>query len=158
MTQKYPDTERIALFTGSFDPFTVGHCDIVKRALGIFDRVIVCVGYNIDKTTAAESVQPRVEAIRRVYRQEPRVSVDSWSGLTIDYAREHGVCALLRGVRSVKDYEYERDMADVNRALGGIDTVILFAEPQYAWISSSLVRELQAHGRDTKNMLPAITD
>lgn len=144
---------RTALFAGSFRPFTIGHADIVSRALAVFDRVVVCVGVNFGKEADPDTLES-VRAIEAVYAAEPRVSVIARQGLTVDIARETGACALLRGVRSAKDYEYERDMADANRALGGIDTVILVARPELSFISSSLVRELKAFGRSVEQFLP----
>ena len=95
-----------------------------------------------------------MESIARLYADEPRVEVVTYEGLTTDYAREVGACCLLRGVRSVKDFEYERDLADVNRAISGIETVIMVSEPQYAAISSSVVRELMSYGKDVTEFLP----
>lgn len=157
MTRKSCDEAvRTAVFAGSFDPFTIGHHDIVKRGLALFDKIIVCVGVNSGKSGHTGTAEERAAAIRSVYAGEPRVVAALWNGLTIDFAREHGACALLRGVRSVKDYEYERDLADANLRLGGIDTVLLYSSPEYAWVSSSLVRELMSYGRDVSAMLPPV--
>lgn len=145
---------KTALFAGTFRPFTVGHADIVDRALAVFDRVVICLGVNMDKPGAEGEVESRLNDIRRIYLREPRVQVVARSGLTVDAARELGADVLLRGVRSAKDYEYERDMADANRSLSGIETVILVSRPELAFISSSLVRELQAHGRDVSGYMP----
>lgn len=156
MTLKSPDIsqKRIAVFAGSFCPFTIGHADIVNRGLDIFDEIIICVGVNAQKESANEAASQRVAEISRLYASQPRVSVESWTGLTALYAQSKGATALLRGVRSVRDFEYERDLADANRHLTGIETVILFSNPEYAWISSSLVRELQAYGQDVSHLLP----
>lgn len=147
------NSRKIALFAGSFNPFTRGHHAIVLRALAIFDEVVVAVGCNMEKGGAGIA-QERVAVIEKVYAGEPRVQVVAYSGLTMDYARNIGATALLRGVRSVKDFEYERDLADINMRLGGIETVILMSEPEYAAISSSLVRELMSYGKDVKDLLP----
>lgn len=152
MTHRYP--ERTAVFAGSFRPFTIGHADIVHRGLRLFDRIIICIGVNYDKPDDMNTVQERTETIRGIYANEPRVTVESHYGITADFVRECGACALLRGVRSVKDYEYERDLADANLNLAGIDTVILYTRPQLGWVSSSLVRELQSHGCDVSKLLP----
>jgi len=141
------------LFPGSFNPFTKGHADIVERGLQLFDKVIIAVGYNEQKADKGD-VEGRVAAIKAVYANEPRVSVIAYNGLTIEAAREQGACAILRSIRSIKDYEYELQMADVNRQLSGIDTVVLFARPELASISSSVVRELQHFGYDTNEFLP----
>ncbi len=152
MTPRFP--ERVAVFAGTFNPFTIGHADILRRGLEVFDRVIVCIGVNASKPDDHEAALRRREDIRRLYASDARVGVECNSGLTADFARAHGATALLRGVRSVKDFEYERDLADANMALSGLDTVILFTDPRYGWVSSSLVRELQAHGRDASELLP----
>ena len=137
---------RKALFAGSFNPFTIGHEDIVKRGLELFDEVVIAIGDNQDKPCA--DISERLQAIRALYSNEPRVHVDVYHSLTADYAREIGACALLRGVRSMIDFEYERQMADANRALTGIETVVLFTRPELSHISSSLVRDLKRHGAD----------
>lgn len=156
MTPRSP--ERVAVFAGTFNPFTVGHADILRRGLDLFDRVIVCIGVNASKPDDSASAAVRCGDIRRLYAEDPRVSVECHPGLTADFARQHGACALLRGVRSVKDFEYERDLADANMALSGLDTVILFTDPRYGWVSSSLVRELRAHDRDASQLLPQSPD
>lgn len=141
------------LFPGSFDPFTKGHADIVKRALQLFDEIVIAVGYNEQKT-GWMSVEERVKIIRQLYADEPRITVESYTGLTADFAQEHGVTAIIRGVRSVSDFEYELQMADVNRQLTGIETVLLPASPQLASISSSIVRELAHFHHDISAFLP----
>lgn len=143
----------IAIFPGSFDPFTIGHADIVRRGLQLFDRIIVAIGYNAQKANAT-AVEERAQAIARIYSDEPRVDVVAYTGLTVDLARRTGAGFLLRGVRSVKDFEYERDMAAVNHDLDALETILLIADPRYAHVSSSLVRELQSYGRDVTNYLP----
>jgi pantetheine-phosphate adenylyltransferase len=127
---------------------TVGHLSIITRALELFDRVVVCIGRNNAKETS-EADRKNADHIRRALARIPDVEVMEWDGLTVDAARQIGARWLLRGVRSVADYEYERSLADINRSLSGIDTVILFAEPSLAHISSSLVRELRRFGHDT---------
>lgn len=141
------------LFPGSFDPFTRGHADIVRRALALADHIVIAVGVNADKHGHA-ATDERTAAIEHLFRDEPRVSTVAYHGLTTRLAQEIGADAILRGVRSVKDFEYERDMADVNRQLTGIETVLLFASPQYAAISSSVVRELKHYGEDVSQFLP----
>lgn len=156
MTRRYPEEPRTALFAGSFDPFTVGHASVVERALGLFDRVIVAVGVNSAKQGCTPADE-RVAAIRRVYAALPegRVQVLAYEHeLTVQLAHRLGAGWLLRGVRSVKDFEYERDLADLNRRVGGIDTVLLYTLPEHAAISSSVVRELQSYGCDPSQFLP----
>ena len=137
---------RRALFAGTFTPFTIGHADIVKRGLELFDEVVIAIGENQDKPSA--DLDERVDAIRAVYKDDSRVRVEVYHSLTVDFAREVGACALLRGVRSMIDFEYERQMADANRALAGIETVVLFTRSELSHVSSSLVRDLKKHGAD----------
>jgi pantetheine-phosphate adenylyltransferase len=141
------------LFPGSFDPFTKGHANLVERGLELFDHVIIAVGYNENKPGWIP-VQERVSALKALYANEPRVTVESYSCLTVDFVRQCGAKAILRGIRSVKDYEYEMQMADVNRQLSGIETILLFADPQLSAVSSSIVRELAHFGKDIKPFLP----
>ncbi|MCR5850476.1 MAG: pantetheine-phosphate adenylyltransferase [Bacteroidaceae bacterium] len=141
------------LFPGSFDPFTLGHADIVRRALNLFDEVVIAVGYNENKA-GWMPVEERVSTIRRLYAEEPRVTVESYMGLTVDFAKKHGITAIIRGVRTTADFEYEMQLADVNRQLTGIETILLPASPQYASISSSIVRELVHFHHDISAFLP----
>lgn len=145
--------ERIALFPGSFNPFTRGHASIVERGLALFDRIVIAVGVNPAKSTP-ETIEERLGSIRRLYVGEARVSVVAYDGLTVDAARSHGASFLLRGVRSVRDFEYERDMADINRRLSGVETVLLYSLPELAAVSSSIVRELDHFGADISEFLP----
>lgn len=142
---------RIALFAGSFNPFTIGHADIVERGLAMFDEVVIAIGENQDKPSA--DIDVRVQTIRNIYKDNARVRVEVYHSLTVDYAKQIGACVLLRGVRSVADFEYERQMADANRALAGIETVVLFTRPELGYISSSLVRDLIKHGADVSKLV-----
>ena len=142
-----------AVFPGSFDPFTVGHDAIVRRALPLFDRIIIGVGVNVRKQYLY-SADKRVEDIARLYAAEPKVEVKAYSGLLVDFARQEGARFIIKGVRSVKDFEYEREQADINLKIGGLDTLLLFSEPQYQSVSSSMVRELLHFGRDVSEFLP----
>lgn len=151
MTQKSP--ESTALMPGSFNPFTVGHMDILRRSLAMFDRVVVSVGVNRSKTTEAE-IDTRLEAIRRAVAGMDGVEVMAWDGLTVDAARSVGAVAMVRGVRSVADFDYERGLAELNRRIAGIDTILLVAAPELAVVSSSAVRELESFGYDVKEFLP----
>ena len=141
------------IFVGSFNPFTIGHQSIVNRALGLFDTLVIGVGVNSSKTSAADA-QERVEAIRRLYAGDKRVEVDCYDDLTVDFARRHGARFVVKGVRNTVDFEYERTQADINRRLTGLETVVLFAEPGMDSISSSIVRELAHYGRDVSEFLP----
>lgn len=142
-----------AVFPGSFDPFTVGHDAIVRRALPLFDKIIIGVGVNVRKQYLY-SADKRVEDIARLYAAEPKVEVKAYSGLLVDFVREEGARFIVKGVRSVKDFEYEREQADINLRIGGLDTLLLFSEPQYQSVSSSMVRELLHFGRDVSEFLP----
>lgn len=144
---------RIAIFPGSFDPFTIGHASIVRRGLEMFDKIVIGVGYNTNKRSFL-TPEARVAAIEKVYASEPRVKVVAYSDLTADLARREDARFVLRGIRSVKDFEYERDIAGINHRLSGVETVLLFTEPQYADISSTIVRELLAFGKDVSEFLP----
>ena len=144
---------KTGLFAGTFDPFTIGHASVVRRALQLFDRVVVAVGVN-DAKHPETTAQQRVEAIRSLYADDERVTVVAYSGLTVDVAREHGAAFIVKGVRSVRDYESEREQAEVNRRLAGIDTVLLMAEPGLEAVSSSTVRSLRRFGRDVSEFLP----
>lgn len=145
--------QRIAIFPGSFDPFTVGHASVVRRALPLFDKIVIAVGINEAKKTLWP-VEKRMEEIRKVYVNEPKIDVQSYKTLTIDFAKTVGARFILRGLRSVRDFEYERDIAEMNSRISGIETVLLFTEHQYACISSSAVRELMAFGKDVSDYLP----
>ena len=145
---------KTAVFPGSFDPFTIGHANIVARALPLFDKVVIGVGVNESKKPLYPPAD-RVDFISRLYNDEPRVEVMAYDDLTIDFARRIGAGFIVRGLRSVKDFEYERDVAAMNKRLGGLETVLLLTEPQHAAISSSVVRELIKYGRDVSDFLPA---
>lgn len=141
------------LFVGSFDPFTIGHDSIVRRALPLFDHIIIGVGVNERKKYMLDA-EERVNRIKRLYADDPKIEVKAYSDLTIDFARREQATYIIKGVRSVKDFEYEREQADVNRLLSGVETIFLYAEPQLSSISSSMVRELQHFGRDISEFLP----
>ena len=145
--------KKVAIFPGSFDPFTIGHASIVERGLPLFDEIVIGVGLNESKR-ALYAPAERVAAISRLYADEPRVRVESYDDLTIDFAHRVGAKFILRGLRSVKDFEYERDIANMNHRLSGIETVLLFTEPHYSSVSSSVVRELIAFGKDVSDFLP----
>lgn len=145
---------KIALFAGSFDPFTLGHKAVVEEALRLFDRVVVGVGENISKRSLL-SVEQRCRLITDTFCDEPRVSVASYSTLTGDFAREVGATALVRGVRNTVDFEFERSIEATNRELyPELTTVLLVTPAEYMHISSSMVRELLAFGQSVDNYLP----
>ena len=138
---------------GSFDPFTIGHDDIVRRTLPLCSSLVIGVGHN-ERKQYMHTVEERVEAIRRLYADEPKVSVEAYSDLTVDFAKRVGATVIVKGVRNIKDFEYEREQAELNRRLGGVETLLLFADPALASVSSSAVRELAHFGRDIKEFLP----
>lgn len=144
---------RIALFPGTFDPFTIGHESLVRRGLDLVDEIVIAIGINESKK-AYFSVEKRIEMIRSLYENEPRVRVESYDSLTIDFAREVSAKYILRGIRSVNDFEYEKTIADMNRTISGIETFVLFTEPALTHISSTLVRELLRYGRDVSEFIP----
>lgn len=146
-------TQRIAVFPGSFDPFTIGHQSIVNRAADLFDKIIIAIGIN-DKKQSTHSEQERITQIKKAVRGIENIEVISYHGLTVDVCKQYGAKYLLRGVRSFTDFEYEQNMADINRKIAGIETVILFTLPEHASISSSVVRELDKYGYDTTDFLP----
>ena len=144
-----------AIFTGSFDPFTIGHDDIVRRALPLFSRIVIGVGVN-ERKQYMQSAEQRCATIASIYADEPKIEVKSYSDLTVDFARREGAIYIIKGVRSVKDFEYEREQADINRQLSGIDTILLYSDPRYSSISSSMVRELIHFGQDVSRYLPQL--
>lgn len=146
-------SNKIALFQGSFDPFTRGHESIVQRALTIFDQVVVLVVHNSLKHGFFD-VDTRVKIIEDTFCNEPRVRVMASDGLTIDVARQVGACCFIRGVRTVQDYEYEMGIAEVNLKFSGIETMLLYTRPELSHISSTIVREWLKYGKDMTGYLP----
>lgn len=144
---------RRAIFPGSFDPFTIGHADIVRRGLDLFDEVIIAVGRNINKPGITPA-EVRKEAIERAFQGDARVRVVIYNELTVDLAKKLEAQFILRGARSSIDFEYERSIAEANAALAGLETVLLYSKPELAYISSTLVRDLQSYGKDVKHLLP----
>ena len=145
----------VALFPGSFDPFTSGHLDILRRALSIFDEVVVAIGVNQDKT-GFFSVEQKKDIIAQATKGLKGVRIISYDGLTIDICRELGIRHIVRGVRNFLDFEAEQSIADANRRLyPGIDTVIIPTAQEYSHISSSAVRDIIRHGGDTSMFMPA---
>lgn len=143
----------VALFVGTFDPFTIGHDNIAQRALTLVDRLVIGVGVNPDKRTLF-SADERLEAIRQLYADEPRITVELYTDLATDLARRVGAQFFVRGVRSVKDFEYECDQAAFNKRLGNVETLLLYAEPKLAAVSSSAYRQLVFFHKDADWMLP----
>lgn len=145
--------KKIAIFPGTFDPFTIGHWSLVKRGLCLVDEIIIAIGVNPNKKTFF-SLEDRLEMISALFNDNPKVRVLSYDSLTVDFAREVQAQFILRGIRSVNDFEYEKNIADVNREIAGIETFVLFTEPRHTHISSSIVRELLAYGKEVKEFVP----
>ncbi len=154
MNSRQLTTMRTGIFTGSFDPFTVGHDDIVRRALPLFDKIVIGVGVN-ERKQYMRSADERMAAIAALYEGDGRIEVRTYSDLTIDFARREGARFIIKGVRSMRDFEYEREQASINRRIGGgVETVLMFADPRYESVSSSMVRELLHFGRSVDEFLP----
>lgn len=134
--------ERICLFPGTFDPITLGHTDVIQRAAGLFDRLVIGVGVNASKEPMF-SLEQRLEWMKEIFKDDPRIEAAGYSGLTIDFCRQIGARYILRGIRYVSDFEYEKAIADMNRMLAPeIETVFLTCSPMYSTISSTLVRDV----------------
>lgn len=146
--------KRIAIYPGTFDPFTTGHLSIVERGLALFDEIIIAIGINEAKNNH-KSIEERVAHIERVMKNEARVKVVSYNCLTVDAAKHYGANFILRGVRTVADYEYERNLAYANRNISGIETVLLYTLPELSYISSTMVRDLERHGYDVSPYVPS---
>jgi len=149
--------QRVALFPGSFDPFTCGHESIVKRALPLFDKFVIAIGVNADKRSFM-TMEQRKSWIESVFKDDPRVQVITYTGMTVDVARQVGAQYIVRGVRLIQDFENEKHLAEVNRDLTGIETILLYTLPEYSHISSSIVRELFRYGQDVSPYLPEGAD
>ena len=146
---------RICVYAGSFDPVTVGHEDIIRRAAALCDRLLVTVMYNPAKKSCF-TVAERLELLTKVTKDLPNVEVDAWDGLMVDYVRKMGAGFVVRGIRGVRDLESERDLAEINaRLLPGLETVFLMARPEHGCVSSSAVREAALFGADYSSFVPA---
>ena len=145
---------KTGIFVGSFNPFTIGHDSIVRRALPLFDRLVIgVVGDNVHKPDMPPA-EERIQAIRDLYSNDKRIEVKVYQGLAMDFAKAEGAGFIIKGVRTVSDFEYEQWQADFNRKLGGIETILLYTEPELASVSSSALRELQHFGVDVTPYLP----
>ncbi len=144
---------RRAIFPGTFDPFTIGHASVVTRALTFMDEVVIGIGINENKNFYFPT-QKRLQMIGDLYRENPRIRVMSYDCLTIDFAREVDAQFIVRGIRTVKDFEYEETIADINRKLAGIETILLFTEPELTCVSSTIVRELLTYKKDISQFIP----
>lgn len=145
--------KRKAIFPGTFDPFTIGHYSLVKRSLELVDEIVIAIGVNDTKKTYF-SLDKRIDMIRSLYKDDNRIVVGTYDSLTVDYAKETGSNFIIRGIRSVNDFEYEKTIADMNRNISGIETIVLFTEPELTHISSTIVRELLRFGHDVSQFIP----
>lgn len=147
--------KKIAVFPGSFDPFTIGHEGIVKRALSLFDEIIIAIGANALKKSYY-SLETRKKMISTVFQDEPRIKVDHYEGLTVDYCRKHDASYILRGLRTAADFEFERAIAQVNKAMvADVESVFLLTVPEHAAITSTIVRDIIRSGGDASRFVPS---
>jgi pantetheine-phosphate adenylyltransferase len=146
---------RRAVCPGSYDPATNGHLDIIERASALFDEIIVTVMINKSKK-GLFTIEERMEMLRETTAGLPNVRVDSWHGLLVDYCRENEVIAIAKGLRSVSDFDYELQMAQMNRELSGVETLLMANNPVYGFVSSSLVKEVATYGGDVESLVPPV--
>ncbi|MEY3894221.1 MAG: hypothetical protein RIR78_999 [Actinomycetota bacterium] len=146
-----------AVCPGSFDPITFGHLDIIERASGQFDEVIVAVLANRTKASLF-TVEERMEMIRKTTSQFPNVKVDSWHGLLVDFCKENSIQAIVKGLRAVTDFDYELQMAQVNLQGSGVETMFMATAPTHSFLSSSIVKELAHFGGDVSSMVPSVVN
>ena len=144
---------KIALFPGSFDPYTIGHHDILMRALPLFDKIVIALGINRNKKPYFP-IEERLNSLQELYEGNPKIEIITYNTLTTDLAQTIGAQYIIRGVRNFSDYEYELTIADVNRKLTGIETILFFSKPELSHVSSSIVRELHSFGKNITEYLP----
>jgi len=149
---------RICLFPGTFDPVTLGHTDIISRAMPLFDKIVVGIGRNVNKVPMYAEEQ-RLAWLKEIYKNEPRVEVVAYDGLTVNCCKEVGATFILRGIRYVNDFEYEKAIADMNRSItGNIETVFFTCLPEYTSVASTLVRDVIKNGGDVSQFLPTVVN
>ena len=146
--------EKIAVFPGSFDPFTVGHESIVRRAIPLFDKIIVAIGFNSAKS-GFFPLETRIKWIEDIFKNERSVVVDTYEGLTVNFCQKVNAGYLLRGLRTAADFEYERVIGQMNKVIAeGIETIFILTSPEHSFISSTIVREVIRHGGDASKFVP----
>lgn len=144
-----------AVFPGSFDPITLGHVDIIKRAIPLFDEIIIAIGINADKKYMFETLQ-RQNFIEHTFKDEPKIKTETYTGLTVDYCLKINANFILRGLRNPADFEFEKAIAQTNRKLSGIETVFLLTSAETSFISSSIVRDIIRNNGDVSSLVPSI--
>ena len=146
--------DKIAVFPGSFDPFTFGHKNIIERALPLFNKVIIAIGINAEKKTMF-SLEERITGISEAFKSESKIEVLSYTGLTVDMCKKHNARYIIRGIRNYMDFEYEKTIAQMNKEIGeGIETFFLCSDPEFSTISSTVIRDLHRNGRDISPYVP----
>jgi pantetheine-phosphate adenylyltransferase len=147
--------QRICLFPGTFDPITLGHVDVIKRSVSMFDKLVIAIGVNSQKAPMF-SIEQRISWINEIFKNYPQISAASYSGLTINYCKEVGAQYMIRGIRYISDFEYEKAIADMNKMLAPeIETIFLTCAPEYSTISSTIVRDVIRNGGDVSKIVPA---
>lgn len=150
--------ERIAIFPGSFDPFTVGHESIVNRALPLFDKIIISIGYNSDKKQFFP-IEKRIQWIKEIFHNNPKIEVELYDGLTVEYCKEKKAQFILRGLRTAADFEYERAIAQINKKMEyDLESIFLLTTPEHTMITSTIVRDIIRHGGDASQFVPKVQD
>ncbi|MGE0043574.1 MAG: pantetheine-phosphate adenylyltransferase [Vicinamibacterales bacterium] len=158
MSSTPQSARRLAVYPGSFDPLTNGHVDIIARGASLFDEIVVAVLVNVEKQPLF-STEERLEIITDVFRDNPNVQVETFDGLLVDYARRRQACAIVRGLRAVSDFEYEFQMALMNRRLAPqLETVFMMPAEQYTYISSKLIKEVFMLGGEVKGLVPPVVE
>jgi len=146
--------QKIAVFPGSFDPFTIGHENVISRGLPLFDKIYIAIGHNSEKKSFF-TLSQRLKMIGKLYQDDSRIVLDHYEGLTIDYCKKIGAQYLLRGLRTAADFEYERAIAQVNRKMNpDVETIFILAVPEYTPVNSSIIREILKYGGDASQFLP----
>jgi pantetheine-phosphate adenylyltransferase len=144
---------RRAVCPGSFDPVTCGHLDVIERVSPLFDEVVVAVGVNPAKNRMFEAAE-RIEMIQEATAGLPNIAVDTFSGLLVDFCKQHGIRAIVKGLRAVSDFDYELQMGQMNHSLAGVETLFIPTNPLYSFLSSSLVKEVATYGGDVSGLVP----
>ena len=147
--------EKIAIFPGTFDPYTIGHDSIIQKALHLFDKIIIAIGNNSEKKTSFYSIEDRVREITKIYKDQTQVYVQQYDYLTIDFCKKVNARFIIRGIRNVMDFEYEKSLAQTNNVLNPeIDTIFFLANQDYSAVNSSILRDILKHNGDISKFIP----